>query len=139
MEPFRKLDADRAARDGLSSSTDPLEWTSMAIFKCSLEIPRFTRSRYEQLLVDFAKTNPARPKFQEDAVRWILSKEPAYFEKETPFIGYVQFLIEADVGQSPRRLKAVEIEGTSFADGLMGHLTDANRADYEGPWRFVAP
>ncbi len=109
------------------------------IFKCSLEIPRSTRASYEQLLSSFAQTNPPRPKFQEDAVRWILAQDPDYFQKEIPFVGYVQFLIEANVGRSPRRLKNVVISGMSLVDGLMGHLTDTNRADFEGAWRFVAP
>jgi hypothetical protein len=139
MERFKTREAELAGTRSSWSEADPIEWHSFAIFRCSLEIPRSTRARYEQLLAAFAKTNPPRPKFQEDAVRWILAREPDYFQKEIPFIGYLQFLIEANVGRSPRRLKTVVIDGLSLADGLAGHLTDTNRADYEGPWRFVAP
>ncbi|MFA6287864.1 MAG: hypothetical protein WC661_10815 [Opitutaceae bacterium] len=110
------------------------------LFGCELAIPRTTRARYEELLAGFAKTNPPNPKFQEDAVRWILSKDPGYFEKETPFIGYVQFLIEAHVGSGSRRLKGVSVCSDSIVDELRWHLTDANRSEYEGKkWGFFAP
>ncbi|MFA6287865.1 MAG: hypothetical protein WC661_10820 [Opitutaceae bacterium] len=118
----------------------PLDQWNKAVFHCSLEVPRTTRASYEQLLEAFAKTKPPRPKFQEDAVRWILAQYPHYFENQPPFLGYVQFLFEINVGQSPRRLKSVTIGGFSLSDELMGHLTDANRAEYEGKkWSFVAP
>ena len=108
------------------------------VFTCDLAVPRSTREAYNKLLAEFAATHPPRPKFQEDAVRWILAREPHYFEKDPPFIGYVEVLVEVGLGQSPRRLKAVRVFGMTLVDELMGHLTDANRAEFEGRWNFVA-
>lgn len=132
--------SDRAIDDRVSEVGTTEAYKKRTVFTCDLGVPRRTREAYEKLLAEFAATNPPRPKFQEDAVRWILERKPHYLEKDPPFIGYVEFLIEVGVGQSPRRLKSVTIYGSTLVDGLMGHLTDKNRAEFEDKkWSFVAP
>lgn len=128
-----------AGKEGSAVATTGV-YEKRTIFRCDLAVPRRTREAYKKLLAEFAATNPPRPKFQADAVRWILEREPRYLEKDPPFIGYVEFLIEVGVGQSPRRLKSITIYGSSLVDGLMGHLTDTNRSEFEGKkWGFEAP
>lgn len=108
-------------------------------FVGTLDVPRSIRARFENLLEEFAATKPRRPKFQEDAVRWIIAKDPDYFSDSTPpFVGYVQFQIEAYLGKE-RRLKSLIIYCISDADALAGHLQDGN--DYSGldRWQFIAP
>ena len=132
--------SDRA-RETASNSADAMAaYKKRVIFVCDLAVPRTTREAYQSLLAGFAATNPPRPKFQEDAVRWILARDPHYLETDPPFIGYVEFLVEADLGKSPRRLKGLFISADNIVDELMGHLTDANRSEYAGKkWSFVAP
>jgi hypothetical protein len=67
-------------------------------FVGELGVPRATRARYERHLEAFAVTQPARPHFQADAVRWLLEREPDYFAREVPFIGYLQVLVEDSLG-----------------------------------------
>ena len=109
------------------------------VFTGSLEIPRSARARFEALLAEFAATNPPRPKFHEDAVRWILARQPDYLsDANPPFIGYVQFRFETYLGDE-RRLRSASISFLTMIDDLAGHLQDGH--DYSGydRWRFVAP
>lgn len=108
------------------------------VFTGTIDIPNSVRIRFEKQLEEFAATKPRRPKFQEDAVRWILAKNPAYFTEGTPpFVGYVQFQIEAYLGRE-RRIKSLIISCLSYAGPISGHLQDGN--DYSGydRWSFVA-
>lgn len=115
------------------------EYIRKTIFVGTLDVPRSVRARFENRLEEFAATKPPRPKFQEDALRWILVKDPGYLAESTPsFIGYIQFQIEAYLGRE-RRIKSLSISCVSDADPLIGHLQDGN--DYSGydRWQFVAP
>lgn len=120
------------------------DYKKQIVFACSLTPPRTTRVAYEKLLAEFAATNPPHPRWQKDAVRWILAKDPDYFSREIPFVGYVEFLIEADLGRSPRRLKNVMISATTLVDDLVPTVPLPMDGRVDAPpdgdhWSFVAP
>ena len=76
---------------------------------------------------------------EEAAVKWILEKQPDFFEKQIPFIGYVEFMHEAPLygGQRIRSLEASVFYGMG---GLHSPPKDKNDKRYTefGPWNFKA-
>ena len=71
-------------------------------------------------------------------VKDLLKREPKFFEKTTPFIGYVQFLYETQL-DGGQRMKRLKVEVGWFLGGL--HHPPKNPAAQKGrdvPWRFKA-
>jgi hypothetical protein len=53
---------------------------------------------------------------QEAMVKWILHREPDFFEKQLPFVGYVQFRIETD-----RRIERIKMQAAWFVSSCVGY------------------
>jgi hypothetical protein len=76
---------------------------------------------------------------EEAAVRWILQKQPDFFEKNLPFVGYVQFRMEGSMPGS-QRIKKIRMQLDWMVGGL--HALPKNPDDEknrDGAWRFEAP
>lgn len=68
--------------------------TGELVFQGALSVPNHARQAYEKLLSTYGKLDVPWASDEDAAVRWILSRNPRFFETELPFIGYVQFLYE---------------------------------------------
>jgi hypothetical protein len=74
---------------------------------------------------------------EEAAVKWILQRDPKFFEKSLPFIGYLQFRLE----NPPAGAERVEIELRYGGGGIFTLPRDQGTdpmKNRNGPWRFKA-
>lgn len=103
-------------------------------FHGTLRVPDKARHRYIEHLKKFAKTDRLLLGVidQEAAVRWILDKEPAFFEHNLPFIGYVEFLWEKQI-RGHQRLKQLRIL-VQYGRGGFGRTPEGH--DDADRWRF---
>jgi len=93
-----------------------------AAFKGEVAIPTRLRAPYNERLLAYAQwVNKEKPDLwasnEEEAVRWIVAKEPDYFRKQIPLIGYVQFLYEGTFLEA-RRVKGLKIYVNYATSGL---------------------
>lgn len=106
-------------------------------YKITLAIPRSTQENYDKLCAEFTATDPSRPFQHADAVRWILQKNPEYFSREIPFIGYVQVLVETGLSDQ-QRIKGIHVSASSLIDQMIKRLKPQERGQLQGKWSFVA-
>jgi hypothetical protein len=108
-------------------------------FQGSVRIPYRERAEYSERLSEYSRLDVPWKSDEEAAARWLVEKEPDFFAKRIPLIGYVQFLFEGHFhgGQRIRSLKA------SVSCGIGGmHAAPKDPAARNGrdsiPWRFKA-
>lgn len=104
-------------------------------FAGELRVPRHARKNYEALLREFAGTDRPVGVDEGKAAAWIVKKDPKFFERETPYIGYVEFLWETQI-TGDQRVKKVVID---LGYGRGGGTQVPAGADDSGPWKFRAP
>jgi hypothetical protein len=104
-------------------------------FAGTVRVPQRARQDYAALLRQFAGTDRPVAVDEEVAVVWVLKKEPDFFKKELPFIGFVEFLWEAQI-RGDQRVRQVKIH---LGYGRSGHLEVPRGHDDVTPWRFQAP
>ena len=108
-------------------------------FKGMLRVPYRERGKYGELLSAYSRREEVPWTSDEEAlVKDILKTDPKFFERQTPFIGYVQVLYE---GQLPagHRIKGLEVEATWAVGGIHTIPKDpAAEKGRDGPWRFRA-
>ena len=115
-------------RDGAKSS-----------FRGTLRVPYRESAAYDQLRLEYARRNDvAWGNDEEGLVKSIVAREPKYFEKSTPFIGYVQFLYETSLhgGDSIKGVQA-NLEWSVSGLTTLGK-TRQPRHNHTTPWRFKA-
>lgn len=105
----------------------------------AVRVPYVAREAYGRLLAEYARLDVPWKSDEEAAVRWILEKDPAFFAREIPFIGYVEFRFEAGF-HGGRRITAFRAEVSYGMSGI--HSAPRDRASYEArdsiPWSFKA-
>ena len=75
---------------------------------------------------------------EEAAVRWILNRDPKLFEKQLPFIGYVEFLFERGF-YGGQRIKSLEVfVGYAISGAVVAPRDPGLHIGHEGPWKFKA-
>ena len=131
-------------------SADGKHWTTWqhleesgkgpGVFGGTLRVPYRDSARYRRLLMEYGSRDDVPWGSDEEAlVKDILKREPKFFEKTTPFIGYVQFLYETQL-RGGERMKGLRVNAGWTLGGL--HSAPKN-LDYEKgrdvPWRFEAP
>jgi hypothetical protein len=108
-------------------------------FSGTVRVPYSERAEYGKLISEYSTLDVPWKSDEDAAVRWILEKEPGFFAKHLPFIGYVQFRYEARFygGQRIRSFKA----DVSYGMGGL-HLApkdkDAQKQRDSKPWSFKA-
>jgi hypothetical protein len=108
-------------------------------FQATMGVSHRERQRYGELLSEYARLDVPWTSDEEAAVRWVLGREPDFFEKQIPFIGYVEFLFEGYfyVGQ---RVRSFHAEVTYGMGGK--HSAPKDPSTYKDrdsiPWRFEA-
>jgi hypothetical protein len=108
-------------------------------FKGMLRVPYRERGKYGELLSAFSRRQDVPWASDEEAlVNDILKTDPKFFEQQTPFIGYVQLLYEAQL-PGGHRIKGLEVETNWAVGGIHAIPKDpAAEKDRDGPWRFRA-
>ena len=108
-------------------------------FPALTQVPNLVRKDYGKLLSEYEKLDVPWPSDQEAAVKWILEKNPKFFEGEPPFIGYVQFLYEDYWIDPKQRIAAFSVSIVYDELGMYAPPKDMSDHEYrKGPWRFKA-
>lgn len=104
----------------------------------TLAVPYKESERYQKLVREYSEQDVPWRSDEEAAVKWILQKEPDFFEKGLPFVGYVQFLYETQL-QGGHPLERIEVDLQYGSGGLHHPPKDRDaEKDRHGPWRFKA-
>ena len=110
------------------------------VFQGTLRVPHRESARYHELRLEYSRRDDVPWRSDEEAlVKEIFKREPAFFEKTTPFIGYVQFLYEAQL-HGGDRVKGIQADFGWIVGGK--HHAPKDEKSWEGrdlPWRFEAP
>jgi hypothetical protein len=113
--------------------------TPTQTFKGMLRVPHRERGKYGELLSAFSTRRDVSWTSDEEAlVKDILKGDPKFFERLTPFVGYVQFLYEAQL-TGGSRVKGLVVDAGWAVGGLHTIPQDsAEEKGRDGPWRFKA-
>jgi hypothetical protein len=108
-------------------------------FKIQLQVPQIERKEYTEYLYKYMKMDVPWTSDEEALAKWILTKEPDFFKKHTPFIGYIQFLCEGGM-RANQPLSKMKID---IGWGVGGtHSPPRDEDVYKNrdnvPWRFKA-
>jgi hypothetical protein len=110
------------------------------VFQGTLRVPYREGETYHKLRLAYSQRDDVAWSSDEEAlVKEILKREPKFFEKSTPFIGYVQFLYEAQL-RGGQRMKGLQVEVEWWLSGKHHPPKDETaRKERNLPWRFKAP
>lgn len=115
-----------------------------SIYQCELylNVPEKVRQRYQEYNQRYWQLDVPWTSDEEAMVQWLLEQEPDFFEKEIPFIGYIQFLCESNMRAGQTLAKA----DISVSWGVGGrHSFSKDEAVYKErmnsmrPWCYRAP
>jgi hypothetical protein len=108
-------------------------------FHGTVRVPYSEREKYDAQLQEFALLDVPWRSDEDAACRWIVQKNPVFFEDNLPFIGYVEFLYEGSFNGG-RRLESFRAEVTYGMSGL--HYAPDDESVYEDrdsrSWSFGA-
>ena len=107
-------------------------------FSGTVRVPYSAREEYDTFLGKYATLDVPWRSDEEAAVQWIVENDPDFFEREIPFIGYIEFLYEGSF-HGGQRIASFRAEITYGMSGL--HYAPEND-DYgdrdERSWSFVS-
>ncbi len=128
----------QALRAG-APQTPPGKTNAGSLWSGSIRVPHRDRGEYGRLLSDYSRLDVPWKSDEEAAVQWILEREPDFFAKQLPFIGYVEFLFEGGF-HGGQRIRSLEITYGYSVGGLHSppREPDAGKGRYSIPWRFKA-
>lgn len=122
--------------EGIDQVPGKMEWK----FHGQISVPQKESSAYHNYLSTYQKEDVLWTSDEEAAVKWILKKDPEFFAKQIPFIGYLQFLFENPSHPGGQRIEKIKIGVGYGVSGLATMPKDKkvqeNRTSI--PWRFVA-
>jgi len=105
----------------------------------TIRVPYCERNEYSKLILEYSRQDVPWGSDEDAAVRWILERQPDFFSKHLPFIGYVEFRYEGGF-YGGQRLHSFKAE---VSYGMSGkHLPPKNKDIYKDrdsrPWSFKA-
>jgi hypothetical protein len=111
-----------------------------SVFQGTLRVPSREGARYQELRLEYARLDDVPWSSDEEAlVKEIFKREPRFFEKSTPFIGYVQFLYEAQL-RGGQRVKGLRVDVNWWVGGKHQPPKDeSTRKGRDVAWRLKAP
>lgn len=101
-------------------------------------VPAKERQHYAELLNEYSRLEVPWGSDEEAAVAWMLKREPDFFSKQLPFIGYVQVLYERPF-VAGARIKELRADITWGMGGMAQPARDPKaEKDRSTPWRFTS-
>ena len=120
-------------------SAAPLKDAKGKFFQGEIRVPYREQGPYRELLQAYSRREDVPWASDEEAfVKELVAMDADYFQRQKPFIGYVQFLYETQL-HGGERIKGIKAE-VSWAIGGV-HAVPKNPDIYKarsGPWRFKA-
>ena len=109
------------------------------VFHGVIEVPRIEHEKYFKLITEYSALDVGWKSDEEAAVKWILQREPDFFQKQLPFVGYVQFRMEGSLSGGQR----IEIIRMQLGWGIGGFHKAPKKPNSDrtrdGVWRFETP
>jgi hypothetical protein len=108
------------------------------VYHGELRVPYKEQAAYNKLICKYARLDVPWQSDEEAALKWILKTNPAFLEKNLPFVGYVQFLFETQL-HGGQNLHRIVVRLTYSAGGM--HQPPKDESIWRnagGPWRFRA-
>jgi hypothetical protein len=124
----------------LLEATSPKKAGGAQDFHGTLRVPYRERTPYDELRMAYARRDDVAWASDEEALaKEILKRDPKFFERSTPYLGYVQFLYEAQL-PGGHRIQGLELHIDWFLSGKHHPAKDpAAQEGREIPWRWKAP
>jgi hypothetical protein len=110
-------------------------------FNGVIGVARVEREEYGRLISQYSKLDVPWTSDEGAAVRWIIEKDPEFFARQLPFVGYIQFRYEAGFhgGQRITSFRA------NVSYGMSGMFSSPKEKDaskdkdlFSKPWSFKA-
>ncbi len=77
-----------------------------------------SRDRFLGFRNQWINTNPEDVNDENECSHWIVRQDPTFFEKEKPFVGYIQYLIDFPEDAGPIRIQRIKLSTMSTVSGL---------------------
>jgi len=102
-----------------------------------IAIPGRERADFDRLRSEYSRLDVPWASNEEAAVHWILSRDPDYFAKHIPFIGYVEVLFEGSL-HGGERIRSLSVEVSYSMSGMSTVPKDEASRNYQdhSRWRF---
>jgi hypothetical protein len=132
----------------LRFSPDKVNWstwyaftqdTTTKKFQLKLWQPRVASARYQELEREWWKTKPIWSSDENEFCEWLVKREPDFFVKEKPFIGYVQLRLDRYDARAEQYISGLTVEYSTAVGGLMSPQPKGVRNDVGRRWFFVGP
>lgn len=102
----------------------------------TIRIPYIEMVKYRQMLQKYAELDVPWRSDEEAAVHWIVENDPDFFERQIPFIGYIEFLYEGSF-HGGERITSFRAEITYGMSGLHYAPDNDDYGDRDSrPWSF---
>ncbi len=109
------------------------------IYTGTVRTPYRERARYDEYLRKYSRMDVPWSSDEEALAKWIVDQDPSFFEKQIPFVGYVQFLFETSL-RGGEYLERIKFDLSFGAGGIHSLPKDKSaQENRDGPWRFEAP
>jgi len=125
-----------------ATSSREIPKTKPRKFKTIIQVPREQLQLWQKYWGEYImqysgdKYDGVKQMDQEAFAQWIIQKDPDFFQKTLPFIGYLQFLYEAELGQGVR-IKRFHSQASWMIGGIsVLNYEDPFFKEHGGSWRF---
>jgi hypothetical protein len=120
------------------NKTDKKTSAGFIFYEGQIRLPQTASEQYRNLMSEWWKTNPVWSSDETEFCEWLVKKEPDFFAREMPFIGYVQVRIEKMSINSAQNLKSLTVGFASGVGGLASIPRDKSkvRKNTEDYWFF---
>lgn len=132
-------DVSATSTNGVSApppAPQPLRFTG------TLGVPARNREAYVRHLETYSRLDVPWTSDENALAHWIVAKEPDFFARNIPFVGYIEFLFEHDF-PGGHRIASVKISAGIGLGGTHAVPRDAGMlnaiARDNSPWRFPDP
>jgi len=141
-ELFARYSADRkhwSSWQNLELERPPSKEKASQIYTGTVRPPYRDQERYGEYLSKYRRMAVPWSSDEEAMAKWIVDQDPSFFEKQIPFVGYVQFLLETSL-KGEEYLEAITFHLSFSAGGKHALPKDKSAGENrQGPWRFEAP
>lgn len=104
----------------------------------SVTIPQCEQTAYREYLKEYAQLDVPWVDDEDAAVRWIIEKQPDFFERHLPLIGYVQVRHELSF-RAGERIKSIDIQiGWAIGGRIRPRRNQNDPPPMDPKWHFKA-
>lgn len=122
----------------LARDMDASAKSGTLIYRGELGVPHRNREAYDKLHEEYRKLDVPWVDDEEALCAWIVKREPEFFSRNRPFVGYVQYLIE-DCFPGGQRIESLSASMSWAISGMHHPPKDPNaekRHSTVNGWRF---